>query len=73
MIKQFAQQIENEFNENPDALIQEFPDRLETEDGFVPQINWAEFILSRIDSAYPELDEDECDELLEEIREELCV
>ena len=69
----FTNQIQSEFDANSDALIQEFPERLETQNGYEPSLDWGEFILARIETAYPELDEDETEELLEEVREELCV
>ena len=69
----FINQLQSEFDANSDALIQEFPERHETENGYEPCLDWGEFILSRIETAYPELDEDETEELLEEVREEICV
>lgn len=69
----FTDRLQSEFDANSDALIQEFPERLETENGYEPCLNWGEFILARIETAYPELDEDERDDLYEDVREELCV
>ena len=37
----------------PMLLLKEFPERLETANGFEPCLNWSEYILARIETAYP--------------------
>ena len=64
----FANQLQDEFGKNSDALMAEFPERLETENGYEPMLDWAGFISTRIEQTFPALDEDAQEEMLEDVR-----
>ena len=69
----FARQLETEAGENYDALMEQFPDRLETENGYEPTLGWDEFILDRISKSFSGLDDDAREEMLEDVRSHICV
>lgn len=69
----FANQLQTEAGENYDALMEQFPEKLETENGIEPTLDWCEFILDRIGQAFPGLDDDATNEMLEDVRSEICV
>ena len=69
----FATQLETEAGENYDELVRQFPSELDTAHGVEPCLDWGEFIISRIDKAFPSLSDDAKEELLEDMRSEICV
>ena len=72
-ITTFARQLNDDFLCNQDELIAQFPERLETENGYEPMLDWGEYILDRINQTFPGLDTDATNEMLEEVRGELLV
>ena len=69
----FANQLQTEAGENYDVLMEQFPEKLETENGYEPTLAWGEYILDRINQSFPGLDDDATNELLEDVRSEICV
>ena len=73
-IDTLAAEIQSDSEQRYEQLINLFPERLETDSGYETTIDWGEYISDYISSHCSDmLDMDEHNDLLEEVREVLCV